>query len=535
MRLSSLLRSSPGHIRSRLFRDLMLLVLLTVGLLVLVNWLLIDKLKREHASARIATATALVRKEVQTLVGPVTQQLLIARDDLRAVGLTPKDRDALNERFRPVMRHVDQIAGVIFADGSGAEYFLRRDNGEWVARERPPGKASTATWTRWSIQHKELATRSQALDYDPRVRPWFIDATETRGKRVTWSAPYIFHSLQVPGITASVAWEKDGITRVLGMDVVLSRIVAALEELPLGPGGRGFLVSDEGGVYVPSPGNNTSAESSSRFFSASEKLGGPLIFDAVAAWEAKGHPAEGAIRFSSEGRDWWTGFLPISSDPDSAWVGVVLPASETFGVLQSRWQMLAATAFAILAVAVALVALLMRKYSRKLRDLPKLSIDRSSYAQDILDLIRNGEDMHLELKSTMRTNLHTGKPGKEIELAWLKGATAFLNTEGGILLLGIADDGSLVGLEADKFENDDKCRLHFKNLLNQHLGAENARLVRFDIYELEGKRIGAVECERSDAPVYLRTKNEESFLIRNGPSNIELSISRALKYIRGRF
>jgi hypothetical protein len=225
----------------------------------------------------------------------------------------------------------------------------------------------------------------------------------------------------------------------------------------------------------------------------------------------------------------------MSSEPDTAWVGVALPASETFGILQSRWKVLAITALIIVALAVGLVLILMRKYSRQLRDLPKLSIDRSSYERDLYDLVRNGEDMHLEFKSTMRTNLHTGKPGKEIELAWLKGAAAFMNTEGGILLMGVADDGTLLGLEADKFENEDKCRLHFKNLLNQHLSAENARFVRFKLYELDGKRIGAVECERSDLPVYLRNKNAEAFLIRNGPSNIELSISRAIKYIQGRY
>jgi hypothetical protein len=59
--------------------------------------------------------------------------------------------------------------------------------------------------------------------------------------------------------------------------------------------------------------------------------------------------------------------------------------------------------------------------------------------------------------------------------------------------------------------------------------------VRFDLYELEGRKIGAVECERANLPVYLHTKNTESFLIRNGPSNIELTISRAVKYIQGRF
>ena len=73
------------------------------------------------------------------------------------------------------------------------------------------------------------------------------------------------------------------------------------------------------------------------------------------------------------------------------------------------------------------------------------------------------------------------------------------------------------------------------NKLDQHLGAEYAQQVQLELYELEGLQIGAVECERSSAPVFLRAKNnEEAFLIRSGPSNIELSMSRALKYIQDR-
>lgn len=536
MSLASQLYTSPGHIRSRLFRDLVLLVLFTVGLLFLVNWFLIGELKRELAGSQIATATALVRDEVRNLTGPVEQQLLIARDGLRSSSLTPQDSDSLNERFRPVMLHVNQIAGAIFADGTGAEYFLLREDAQWVGRERPPGDASFATWTRWDLGGMELGTDREALDYDPRTRPWFTTAIDAGGERVTWSAPYVFHSLQVPGITASIAWQEGPATRVVAMDVVLSRIVDALEHLPLGRGGRGFLFSSDGGVYVPKRDDDLpSTEKGSRFFSASEDLGGPLLFDAIAAWEAAGRPADDPIRFRSQRGNWWGGFLPMSPEPDSAWVGVALPDSETFGVLQRRWHVLAITALAIIALGVGLVLILMRKYSRQLRDLPKLAIDRASYERDLYDLIGSGEDMHLEFKSTMRTNLRTGKPGKEIELSWLKGAAALMNSEGGILLLGVADDGALVGLETDKFENEDRCRLHFKNLLNQHLGAENARFVRFNVYELEGKQIGAVECERSDLPVYLRHKNTESFLIRSGPSNIELSVSRAVKYIQGRF
>ena len=120
-------------------------------------------------------------------------------------------------------------------------------------------------------------------------------------------------------------------------------------------------------------------------------------------------------------------------------------------------------------------------------------------------------------------------------MAWLKGVAAFMNTEGGILLIGVEDDGALLGIEADAFENEDKCRLHFKNLFNQHLGPELSRFVRLEIYRLEERDVVAIECERAEQPVFLVHKQGESFYIRNGPSNIELTISQALSYLRRRF
>jgi hypothetical protein len=324
--------------------------------------------------------------------------------------------------------------------------------------------------------------------------------------------------------------------RVVAFDVVLSRIVDTIMHMSLGDGGKGFLLSADGGIYVRGDDKGSGQFAArSRFFSARERLGGPLFVDAVHAWKQAGAPDGDTIRFSSGGEDWWGGFRPLSDRARSTWVGVVIPVSPTTGILQNRWHILALNALIILSLGVGLAAILMRKYSRQLRDLPKLTIDHKDPQRDLFDLIGNGEDTHLELKSTMRANLHTGKPGKEIELAWLKGVAAFMNTEGGILLLGIKDDGTVLGLEADGFENDDKCRLHFKNLVNQHLGPEYARHLHFDLYRLDSKQVAAVECERSDTPVFLRNKNAESFIVRSGPSNIELSLSRALKYIRGRF
>ena len=569
MPIASFFRTASRPIRSRLFRDLVLLVLFTVGLLALAAWGLIGALNRDMAATRISDATRMAREEVRNFVQPLSRQLLIARDGLtlaEAEALTPTQ---LTGRFLPILRHLDQIAGALLADEDGAEYFLRREGEQWLVRTRDPQQPGRVILSRLDADGAPVETWEERLAYDPRQRPWYVTALEAQGQ-VGWSEPYEFQSLDLPGITAALSWELTGKTRVLAFDLLLDDLLAFLRTLPLSTLGTAFLVDADGGVYhgtvpptappssrsSPSPdgatanganggaadGNHDVVDSGvdgpddrQPFFSAEEYFGGPQVFAAAAAWRAAGRPSERQIRFNSGDGAWLAAFLPLTANPEGGWIGVALPQSMPGDALASRWPVLLIATLVIVGLGAALASLVIRKYSRQLKDLPHLTINPAHPEADLYDLIGRGEDAHLEFKSTMRHNLRTGKAGKEIELAWLKGVTAFLNTDGGIVLLGVADDGTLLGLEVDGFENDDKCRLHFKNLLNQHLGPEYARLVRFELYQLEGKRLGAVECERSPTPVFLRAKNnEEAFLIRTGPSNIELSLSRALKYIQER-
>ena len=54
--------------------------------------------------------------------------------------------------------------------------------------------------------------------------------------------------------------------------------------------------------------------------------------------------------------------------------------------------------------------------------------------------------------------------------AVLKTIAAFLNTEGGDLLIGVADDGTIVGIERDQLESDDKFMRHLAQVVRNGLG-----------------------------------------------------------------
>lgn len=90
---------------------------------------------------------------------------------------------------------------------------------------------------------------------------------------------------------------------------------------------------------------------------------------------------------------------------------------------------------------------------------------RSIQQTSTQELILKGENERVEFKSTLRWNLRAEKKDKAITHASLKTIAAFLNTDGGILLIGVADEGTLLGLNNDKFENEDKLLLFLTNTI----------------------------------------------------------------------
>lgn len=88
----------------------------------------------------------------------------------------------------------------------------------------------------------------------------------------------------------------------------------------------------------------------------------------------------------------------------------------------------------------------------------------------IADLIAGGETRAVEFKSTLRMNLHTGQVDDKIQVSALKTIAGFLNAKGGTLLIGVADNGEVLGLDADGFQNEDKLGLHLVNLVKDRIG-----------------------------------------------------------------
>lgn len=176
--------------------------------------------------------------------------------------------------------------------------------------------------------------------------------------------------------------------------------------------------------------------------------------------------------------------------------------------------------------ALLIIQYLARKITSYLRSNEQLSTE---------EIISQGESQSLEFKSTLRWNLFTNKKDMRIENASLKTIAAFLNTHGGILIIGVDDEGKVMGLETDQFPNMDKLLLHLSMLIKKRIGIIANSYISPSIEKVRGINILRIDCNPSLQPVYFNDGKQDYLFVRTGPSSTSIAVSNIYDYIQDRF
>jgi hypothetical protein len=142
---------------------------------------------------------------------------------------------------------------------------------------------------------------------------------------------------------------------------------------------------------------------------------------------------------------------------------------------------------------------------------------------ELKELILIGENEKLEMKSTLRFDLRQNIVNKNLEYVIAKTVSAFLNSEGGILIIGVDDDGNALGLEKDietlSKKDIDGFELHLRNIIKKHLGSNFEKHLKITFPIIDEKTICKVKILKSGKPVFANFEGKDSFYVRNGNSS----------------
>ena len=165
-----------------------------------------------------------------------------------------------------------------------------------------------------------------------------------------------------------------------------------------------------------------------------------------------------------------------------------------------------------------------------------LDSSKSVSRGELIKILRSGENDQVEFKSSLRWDYKQNQMNKSLENVILKTISAFLNTNGGTLIIGVDDSGSVLGLEKDyetvSKKSSDGFILTLTNLINQHLGKRVHKFINLEIVNHNDSDICVVKVSKCDGPVFLGKNDNETFFIRASASSQRLSISEVVGYIK---
>ncbi len=155
----------------------------------------------------------------------------------------------------------------------------------------------------------------------------------------------------------------------------------------------------------------------------------------------------------------------------------------------------------------------------------------------IRHLVADGESNVLEFKESACWSHGTDKKGKSEQII-AKSISGFMNGEGGTLLIGVADDGAVTGLQVDyetlSKANRDGYELFLTQLIADKVTGPSPSLCRISFHELDAQDVCVVEVAASAKPVFtcpVASKEHTDFWVRQGNKTEQFHGTEQVEYI----
>jgi len=158
--------------------------------------------------------------------------------------------------------------------------------------------------------------------------------------------------------------------------------------------------------------------------------------------------------------------------------------------------------------------------------------------KDILKLIERGESEWVEFKSSIRYDYTRKETNRELESVIAKTLAGFMNAKGGKLIIGLQDNGNILGLANDyktlKHKNRDGFERRIYEFISNFLGQQASFNVHILFYNFDDKEICMVDIDPSKQPIYLTQKDKTTFYVRTGNATLPLSVKDTVNYLEDR-
>jgi len=155
--------------------------------------------------------------------------------------------------------------------------------------------------------------------------------------------------------------------------------------------------------------------------------------------------------------------------------------------------------------------------------------------------IDQGEGQQIEFKASLRWDVNIKAINKSLEYMIVKTISGFLNSNGGILIIGVSDDGKILGLKSDyeslRKKDRDGFSLKLVQVITNYIEEKFCNFWKTKFIQIEEKEICMIIVQKNPEPCYTHSfdKKSEIFYVRIESSTRALKVRDVVSFIKHRF
>ncbi len=234
-----------------LFLTLFIATILTI---VLVTSLRFYKSQMVISDQQMETVAREVQRELYGVLHPAEQSTALAVKLIESNTIDLDSTAEMEDFSLELLKTITNAAMVYWGDTQGNFIISRREPDNTISSEiiNRSSKPPTDNYIYRDSTGKIIKIVPQAkITYDPRTRPWYIDAINK--KSFIWSKAYVFFSGagKTLGVTAAQPVIKNNILRgVVGIDMKLESLSEFLKGQKLGKTGVAYIINQSGNLIA---------------------------------------------------------------------------------------------------------------------------------------------------------------------------------------------------------------------------------------------------------------------------------------------
>ena len=517
----------------RIFKNKLLFIISLIITIAVIVWFTITIMEDFFPDTAIQKQGEIYADSFVKVAQNVEEDLISLKDVLDTTAFFNYPVD---DQIKLLMHHLqgnNELHGLMVITHSGRFSTLLRDKNTFIFTSDSASNINNVTWYRINTELKLLNTWDMVLGFRFNI---LLDRDSVfqkslESEKPQWSSTNNLFGNAQNNLATHITWKKDD--KILTCIVTLGeKNIGVRKRLSGQDEYQSFFINTEN-QCIPLHMVEPLTMDTSMYQDA-------LYVAAQNSWEVTGKKIPSTYSFSYKNEFWWGQAIPI---PIEGIKGIVLNASQQSLYYSSITDHVIELILIVLFIIISIILYLRTKRGAHL-SLADF-IKSQHHDKHASELIKEGENSHLEFKSSFHYDYHLKTVNKDLESVIAKSIAAFSNAKGGTLLIGIDDDGNVLGLENDINTLKRKDIDFFENTLRMYLNktfsvsfiTQNVH-IKFPV--IEQKAICRIDIEASNEPVFVEiAKNShksERFYLRSGNTSQEItSLSEINDYVKDRF